>query len=156
MRAGLDIARLWLPGEAAILTVEGRDIAGAAAVLQVCLLPICCLLTFLLWVAAVLQEQFLFERCRMLSGEVSIMLWDVQHLRRMFSLYHVRNACTIVCIEPSPCITKATQLAASAIQIVAGLNADCCYVAEGSTGGRLAHDNCPLGSAGEWGQRISQ
>ena len=37
VRAGLDIARLWLPGEAAILTVEGRDIAGTAAVLQVCL-----------------------------------------------------------------------------------------------------------------------
>lgn len=37
VRAGLDIARLWLPGEAAILTVEGREIAGTAAVLQVCL-----------------------------------------------------------------------------------------------------------------------
>ncbi len=35
VRAGLDIARLWLPGEAAILTVEGRDVAGTAAVLQV-------------------------------------------------------------------------------------------------------------------------
>lgn len=37
VRAGLDIARLWLPGEAAILTVEGRDVAGSSAVLQVCL-----------------------------------------------------------------------------------------------------------------------
>lgn len=37
VRAGLDIARLWLPGEAAILTVEGRDVAGSTAVLQVCL-----------------------------------------------------------------------------------------------------------------------
>ena len=36
VRAGLDIARLWLPGEAAILTVEGREVAGTAAVLQVC------------------------------------------------------------------------------------------------------------------------
>lgn len=36
VRAGLDIARLWLPGEAAILTVEGRDVAGSAAILQVC------------------------------------------------------------------------------------------------------------------------
>ena len=35
VRAGLDIARLWLPGEAAILTVEGRDVAGSAAVMQV-------------------------------------------------------------------------------------------------------------------------
>lgn len=35
VRAGLDIARLWLPGEAAILTVEGRDVAGSTAVLQV-------------------------------------------------------------------------------------------------------------------------
>ena len=35
VRAGLDIARLWLPGEAAILTVEGRDVAGTAAVMQV-------------------------------------------------------------------------------------------------------------------------
>ncbi|KAL3159613.1 hypothetical protein ABBQ38_010023 [Trebouxia sp. C0009 RCD-2024] len=34
VRAGLDIARLWLPGEAAILTVEGRDVAGSSAVLQ--------------------------------------------------------------------------------------------------------------------------
>ena len=35
MRAGLDIARLWLPGEAAILTVEGRDQGGTAAIMQV-------------------------------------------------------------------------------------------------------------------------
>ena len=35
VRAGLDIARLWLPGETAILTVEGRDAAGTSAMLQV-------------------------------------------------------------------------------------------------------------------------
>ena len=35
MRAGLDIARLWLPGETAILTVEGRDASGTSAMLQV-------------------------------------------------------------------------------------------------------------------------
>lgn len=34
VRAGLDIARLWLPGETAILTVEGRDAAGTSAMLQ--------------------------------------------------------------------------------------------------------------------------
>ena len=37
VRAGLDIARLWLPGEAAILTVEGRDQNGTAAAMQVSL-----------------------------------------------------------------------------------------------------------------------
>lgn len=35
VRAGLDIARLWLPGEASILTVEGRDQAGSPAIIQV-------------------------------------------------------------------------------------------------------------------------
>ena len=45
--SGLDIARLWLPGEAAILTVEGREVAGSAAVLQVCI-PTCMSLVALL------------------------------------------------------------------------------------------------------------
>ena len=36
MRAGLDIARLWLPGETAILNVEGRDVEGQTAVVQAC------------------------------------------------------------------------------------------------------------------------
>eukprot|EP00891_Asterochloris_glomerata_P008045 jgi/Astpho2/8045/e_gw1.00120.31.1_t len=31
VRAGLDIARLWLPGETAILNVEGRDVEGQTA-----------------------------------------------------------------------------------------------------------------------------
>lgn len=29
-------------------------------------------------------------------------------------------------------------------------------IAEGGAGGRLCHDQCPLGSTGEWGQRLSQ
>lgn len=37
VRAGLDIARLWLPGDTAILTVEGRDSFGNSAMLQVAL-----------------------------------------------------------------------------------------------------------------------
>ena len=41
VRAGLDIARLWLPGEAAILTVEGRDQNGTAAAMQVSLAQCC-------------------------------------------------------------------------------------------------------------------
>lgn len=40
VRAGLDIARLWLPGEAAILTVEGRDQNGTSAAMQVTPVPI--------------------------------------------------------------------------------------------------------------------
>ena len=34
VRAGLDIARLWLPGETAVLNVEGRDVEGQTAVVQ--------------------------------------------------------------------------------------------------------------------------
>ena len=34
VRAGLDIARLWLPGETPILNVEGRDVEGQTAVVQ--------------------------------------------------------------------------------------------------------------------------
>ena len=50
VRAGLDIARLWLPGETAILNVEGRDVEGQTAVVQAraaegwaaCRPPCCC------------------------------------------------------------------------------------------------------------------
>ncbi len=35
LRAGLDVARLWLDGEAAVFNVQGRDEEGRMAVTQV-------------------------------------------------------------------------------------------------------------------------
>ena len=35
LRAGLDVARLWLDGEAAVFNVQGRDEDGRMAVTQV-------------------------------------------------------------------------------------------------------------------------
>ena len=71
MRAGLDIARLWMEGPGAVFNVQGRTDTASAGIMQVCLQAICALLSAALLSLASLLRAYMYS-CQLAMGVMHV------------------------------------------------------------------------------------
>ena len=160
VRAGLDIARLWLPGEAAILTVEGRDQNGTAAAMQVSLAQrsITHRAISLLCCNAVQHAWRLSRHLAHDKRSPSVIVPD------FLCMYVLRNKICIADITPyvmafSVAVCYHMLMNWWSIMQVSHIGLDSrkqCAPAESGPGSWSSHDNCPLGSIGQRRQCLCQ